>query len=77
MGKFGRPILLVYSWIEVPFILTILAFERLHDNIYRTWENFGVGKNCQIECLLPIFTQSVVAIHVAHSAIFYPPISSD
>ena len=38
MGKFGRPILLVYSWIEVPSILRILAFERLHNNIYRTWE---------------------------------------
>ena len=34
MGKFlGGHILLVYSWIEAHFILKILAFEGLHDDI--------------------------------------------
>ena len=28
--------LLVYSWMKAPFILTILAFEGLHDNNYTT-----------------------------------------
>ena len=34
MGKFlGGHISLVYSWIEALFILTIQAFEGLHDDI--------------------------------------------
>ena len=53
---------------------------------YRTWENFGVGKSWriwQIEGHSPIFylpmflLGSVLAIHVAHLPIFYPPIDSD
>ena len=34
-GEFlGGHILLAYSWIEALFILAILAFEGLHNNIY-------------------------------------------
>ena len=50
-------------------------------NVYRMWENFGVGKNWRIwriEGHSPMFfLGSVLAIRVAHSPIFYPPIDSD
>ena len=67
------------------------SIETTSDNIvrmseYRTWENFGVEKNWRIwriEGHSPIFIRqcfflgSVLAIHAAHSPIFYPPIDSD